>query len=127
MQQITNQWIVDESYGAGIALGFQGDEEFREESANFCYNHGVISPVAKVHGDTNSNFQYVITTVEKLVNALKAEGRILKMQEILHLSLDEETYEKTLEKAALDHCVKHLKDIKKEDFLKYVKTKENDV
>lgn len=126
-QVIENQWILDASYGAGIALGFRGDQKFIDQSINFCYNYGAVGANARVHGDMDSGFVYVVTTMDRFTHALELEGEVRKQRDLIGSDYSQETRDEMAKQAAEQHKETIMQTLHKEDFLKYVKTRENNV
>lgn len=77
---LTNKWIADRGYGTGMALAFQGDEQFLARSVAFAVNF-LLSPKSQIKQETAS-FVVVNTSMEALVNALQEEGYLRKMLEL---------------------------------------------
>lgn len=75
-----NKWIADRGYGTGMAIAFQGDENFIRRSVNFAANF-LLTPRSQIKQHTPS-FVIINTTQEDLVKAFELEGYTLKMQEL---------------------------------------------
>ena len=73
----SNRVIVSEYGGGSIAICFEGDTEFIERGFNGLCNYGGMN-VSKFF-----NFRYCSGTMAKLRDAFAAEGRAIKMYELL--------------------------------------------
>lgn len=113
-------------YGSEYALGFRGERDFIERGYNFAYNFSATS--GKLHW-FHDGMAYVLTSQEKLFNALKTcfYNEIIKFKEVPTLSeeKDEENggklfvwNEELLEQRAAEMANKFLETkVKKEDFM----------
>lgn len=75
-----NKWIIDRGYGKGVAVAFQGDEDFVRKSSNFAENF-LLTGNATVK-EYMPTFHVVYTTMEKLIAALEFEGYCQKLSEL---------------------------------------------
>lgn len=75
-----NIWIADRGYGTGMALAFQGDENFIRRSVNFAMNF-LITPRSQIKQHTPS-FVIINTSMDELKKAFKREGFCIGMQKL---------------------------------------------
>lgn len=87
-----NKWVVDRTYGSGMALGFVGDPDFIRRSTNFAINF-LVHDASKITVQT-PRFSTLNTSEERLRDALYREAYA---QEMLKLAAGDRSPLSTME------------------------------